>query len=61
LDREAAFANTIVVRATSTDGSIALLSVDISLIDVNEFTISTAADVERGSQYGRRVVSAGTR
>ena len=45
LDREAAFSHTIVVRATSTDGSIALLSVDISLIDVNEFTISAAADV----------------
>lgn len=46
LDREAAAAHTIIVRATSTDGSIAVLSVDISLIDVNEFSISAPTDLD---------------
>ena len=46
LDREAAAAHTIIVRATSTDGSISVLSVDISLIDVNEFAISAPADLD---------------
>jgi len=46
LDREAAFSHTIIVRVTSTDGSIAVLSVDISLIDVNEFAIIAPADLD---------------
>ncbi len=46
LDRETAAAHTIIVRATSTDGSMAVLSVDISLIDVNEFAISTLSDLD---------------
>jgi hypothetical protein len=46
LDREQAAVHTIVIRAASDDGSLSTLSVDISLIDVNEFDISTAADID---------------
>ena len=46
LDREADASHTILIRATSDDGSFSTLSVDISLIDVNEFAISAAADVD---------------
>ncbi|MCB0909939.1 MAG: cadherin domain-containing protein, partial [Nocardioidaceae bacterium] len=45
LDREAAAAHTIIVRADSSDGSFSTTSVDISLIDVNEFAISSPADI----------------
>jgi VCBS repeat-containing protein len=45
LNREAAASHTIVVRATSADLSFATIAVDISLVDVDEFDISAAADV----------------
>ena len=60
LDREAAVAHTIIVRATSTDSSIAVLSVDISLIDVNEFAISTLADVDAAANIVAELSLQGT-
>lgn len=45
LNRELATSHSIIVRATSADSSIATIAVDISLVDVDEFDISPAADV----------------
>ncbi|MFO1001910.1 MAG: cadherin domain-containing protein [Planctomycetaceae bacterium] len=45
LDRELASSHTIVVQAASDDGSFSTLSVDIALIDVDEFDITPAVDV----------------
>jgi VCBS repeat-containing protein len=45
LNREVAGSHTILIRATSDDGSFSTLSVDISLIDVDEFDISPVADI----------------
>ncbi|MFN9720382.1 MAG: beta strand repeat-containing protein, partial [Planctomycetota bacterium] len=45
LNRELAASHTIVVRATSADLSFSTLSVDIALIDVDEFDVSPAADI----------------
>lgn len=60
LDREAAAAHTIIVRATSTDGSFAVLSVDISLIDVNEFAISTLSDIDAAANIVAELSLQGT-
>ena len=45
LNRELAASHVIIVRATSADLSYATIAVDISLVDVNEFDISPAADI----------------
>jgi hypothetical protein len=45
LNRELAASHVIIVRATSADLSFATIAVDISLVDVNEFDISPAADI----------------
>jgi VCBS repeat-containing protein len=45
LDRESTASQTIIVRATSADLSFSTIAVDISLIDVDEFDISSATDI----------------
>ena len=45
LNREVAASHSIIVRATSADLSFATIAVDISLIDVDEFDVSPAVDI----------------
>ena len=49
LDRETAASHTIVVKATSADGSSQTQSYDISIADVNEFGITAIADTNTGT------------
>lgn len=44
LDREAAASHSIIVRATSADGSFSTLSFTVNVNDVNEFSLSAIAD-----------------
>lgn len=49
IDREAGESRTIVVRATSSDGSFATQSFTIAVDDVNEFDVSTPVDSDAAS------------
>lgn len=49
LDRETAASHTIVVKATSADGSSQTQTFDISIADVNEFGITAIADTNTGT------------
>ncbi len=61
LDREAdGSSRTIVVRATSSDGTFNTLSVSISLIDVDEFDVTTPADSDTVNNIVSENVVTGT-
>ncbi len=60
LDRESAASHTIIVRATSADLSFSTISVDIALIDVDEFDISPLADINATANFVAELSAQGT-
>jgi VCBS repeat-containing protein len=60
LDRELAILHTIVVQAASDDGSFSTLSVNIALIDVDEFDITPAVDVNATANLVAELALQGT-
>ncbi len=60
LDRELANSHTIVVQAASDDGSFSTLSVNIALIDVDEFDITPAIDVNATANLVAELALQGT-
>jgi hypothetical protein len=60
LDRESASSHTIVVQAASDDGSLSTLSVNIALIDVDEFDITPAVDMNATANLVAELAIQGT-
>jgi len=60
LDREAAAAHTILIQAVSDDGSFSTMSVDIALIDVDEFDIMPAVDINATANLVAELSAQGT-
>ncbi|MFM7741278.1 MAG: cadherin domain-containing protein, partial [Planctomycetota bacterium] len=60
LDREAASSHSIIVRATSEDGSFTTQSYSINLNDLDEFDITTPVDADSGSNQVSEGAANGT-